>query len=405
MKKIIKALSKQLFGAKYESIGKSLMVCGVLFFALYTAEITMPIAAFILYLTSTALTGCIMWQTLHGNRHAEALQGMVMLPFENRQFVFSYVLAVGSYTLITKTLPIWTLFFVVGNWSRFEIMVSLLSGCSACFVSAVIYLLCKKRKFILSVLWIGCIFAVILIARQSLAVFAVSLVSLMVAVLYLFFVDAYGFCYSVTAKKDVRHIGNKGNVFTYLVRYLLVNKNYLYNTVGLCVVACFLPLLFGEFEGLKVLSLGFAILSLNTPICTLLSCDPDLEQAAKTLPRQASHFCSRYCLFICSVNFAISCVYLCGWQFVNGGINTVDVWTAILFALQSAVLSVVLEWVCPIRNWKTESDLWHHPRKYLVPLVMLLIAVFVGTWTLIVWISSAVLLVECCVLMCLMRRL
>lgn len=45
---------------------------------------------------------------------------------------------------------------------------------------------------------------------------------------------------------------------------------------------------------------------------------------------------------------------------------------AVFFALQSAVLSVLLEWFYPIRNWKIESDLWHHPRKYVVPVIMLL---------------------------------
>ena len=47
---------------------------------------------------------------------------------------------------------------------------------------------------------------------------------------------------------------------------------------------------------------------------------------------------------------------------------------AVLIALQSAILSVLLEWFWPIRNWKIENDLWRHPRKYIVPLIMLLIA-------------------------------
>lgn len=38
------------------------------------------------------------------------------------------------------------------------------------------------------------------------------------------------------------------------------------------------------------------------------------------------------------------------------------------------VLSVLLEWFYPIRGWKIESDLWHHPRKYVVPVIMLLLA-------------------------------
>ena len=68
------------------------------------------------------------------------------------------------------------------------------------------------------------------------------------------------------------------------------------------------------------------------------------------------------------------------------------------------ILSVILEWKHPIRGWKTESDLWHHPRKYLVPLIMLLIASFVGTWTVALWICTAVLLMECCIFLFMTRR-
>lgn len=53
--KTIKALSKQLFGAKYESAGKSLLAAVILFFAVYAVELRLMIAPFILYLTSTFL--------------------------------------------------------------------------------------------------------------------------------------------------------------------------------------------------------------------------------------------------------------------------------------------------------------------------------------------------------------
>lgn len=320
-----------------------------------------------------------------------------MLPFENRLFVFSYTLVVGGYTLITKTLFVWILFLSVGSWTKFEIVVALICGCSACFVSAAAYLLFRKGNHVLPTLGVICILVVILGVRQSAIVLGVATIGFIIAVIYLFFADAYGFCRSITSKKTVRYTKNGGNILAYLIRYLLANKNYLFNTAGLCGVACFLPFLFGEFENLNVLPLGFAILSLNTPICTLLSCDPDLEQAVKTMPGQISHFCNQYCLFIACVNFAISCIYLCGWQFINGSVSVMEVWTAILFATQSAILSAILEWVRPIRNWKTESDLWHHPRKYLVPLMMLLLAVVVSTWPLTIWLWSAALIIECCI--------
>lgn len=202
-------------------------------------------------------------------------------------------------------------------------------------------------------------------------------------------------------------MGRTGSVFAYLIRYLMANKNYLVNTVGLYVIACFLPLLFREFRGLNMFPLGLAILCLNTPICTLLSCDPDLEQAIRVLFGQSSKFCRKYCMFIFTVNGGIASIYMCSWQLVNGGIGLDDMGLVVLFALQSAILSVILEWKYPIHNWKTESaesDLWHHPRKYLVPLVMLLLAVFVATWTVSFWIWSAILLIECCILFYITRR-
>ena len=404
MKNTIKALSKQFFGAKYESARKSLLAAVILFIAVYAAEFRVEIAPFILYLTSTFFTAGIMWQLLTGRRHMETMLGMFMLPFDNRSFVFSYVLVLGAHTLITKTLLIWALFFVVASWSAGEITLAVLCGCMACVVTAAGYLMCRKGHAMLAILWAACILAAILLARRWAVVLAVTTAGLAAAVLYLAFADAYGFYSASVAKRIVRHKGRAGSVFVYLTRYLMANKSYLINTVGLCAIACFLPLLFGEFQGLYVFPIGLAILCLNTPICTLLSCDPDLEQAVRVLPEQSGRFCRRYCLFIFIVNGIIASIYLCSWQIINGGAGFAHVITLLLFALQSAIFSVILEWRHPIRGWKTESDLWHHPRKYIVPLIMLFLAALVGAWMSLLWIWSAVLLIECGILLYTTRR-
>lgn len=399
-----KALSKQFFGAKYQSAGKSLLAAVILFIAIDAAEFQMEIAPFILYLTSTFFTGGVMWQMLTGKRHMEAMQGMFMLPFDNRSFVFSYVMVLGAHTLITKTLPIWALFFAAASWYPREIAIAVFCGCMACAVTAAGYRMCRKGLIVLPILWAAGILAVILLVRQDAAVLTAGAVSLLAAALYLAFADAYNFYSATVSKRAVQHTGHSGSVFVYLTRYLLANKSYLINTVGLCAIACFLPLLFGEFQGLNLFPIGLAILCLNTPICTLLSCDPDLEQAIRVLPGQAGRFCRRYCLFIFIVNGIVAGIYLSSWQIIHGGIGLAHAGTVLLFALQSAILSVILEWKHPIRGWKTESDLWHHPRKYLVPLAMLLMAAFVGIYPLVLGIWSAVLLMECGILLYTTRR-
>ena len=74
MKKTIKALSKQFFGAKYESVRKSLLAAAILFIAVYAAEFRVIVAPFILYLTSTFFTVGVMWQVLTGRLHMETMQ-------------------------------------------------------------------------------------------------------------------------------------------------------------------------------------------------------------------------------------------------------------------------------------------------------------------------------------------
>ena len=355
---ILKALSKQLFGAKYESVGKSLIVCLILFFAIDAAEIKIMIAPSVLFLTATVFSAGVMWQALNSSHNADSMTGLFMLPFSNKEMTFSVVLAFTGYTLITKTGVVLALFFAVHEWSAAQIAVSLLCACNGCFMATAAYTMIKRKKLLPIVfLWCGAMLLSIFFV-QELVVFALIVIaSLLLSTLRLLMTDAYVFYRPVPAKLLIKRTGGAGSVLLYLLRYLITNKNYLLNTAGLCVIAVVMPLILGQFKGLNVMPLGFAVLSLNTPICILLSCDPGLEQAIRVLPGQASRFCTRYCLFTFFVNMSVSSVYLASWQIQQGGVGCVDVIAAFLIALQSAILSVLLEWLHPIRNWKIESDL------------------------------------------------
>lgn len=227
----------------------------------------------------------------------------------------------------------------------------------------------------------------------ALAVTAASLAALRTA-------DAYALLPAAPHRLPARRGRGRGSVLVYLARYLAANKNYLVNTAGLCLLAFVLPRLFGAGAGLFPVGLG--ILCLNTPLCTLLSGDPDLEQALRTLPGQAARFGRGYCLFLFGVNTLVAGLYLAGWLLVGGQPGAAVL--VPVFALQSAILSVGLEWLHPLRGWKTESELWHHPRKYLVPLVMLLLGAGVSAWPPLSALLAAALAVQCAALLWLTGR-
>lgn len=239
-----------------------------------------------------------------------------------------------------------------------------------------------KRYWPAVIFWSAVLTASALVFWNTPWIMLVLIVNILTALLVLQNADGYSF-YQQDHKNNQKYRMHQRSghysVWIYLFRYLNAHKNYLTNTFIMWCAACVLPLFFKEMEARLVIPIGFAILSLNTPICILLSCDPALEQAVRFLPDQKRIFCIPYSIFIFLCNIIADSIFLCSWQFQIGGVTVTMIIAAVFFALISAACSVFLEWFYPIRGWKIESDLWHHPRKYIVPAAMLLIAGAAGT--------------------------
>ena len=398
MKMSFDVTAKKLFGVRYERLTRTLFLDLVVFWGLHISGFQVEISPFILYLMTAAFSAGVMWQALSAEDSRTNMENMFMLPFDGRTLVFSYAAALGVYTLFTKTAGLLAVVWAVGHWSWAEILGSILCALSAIVIVSCLYPLRLGRTFdgrtlvfsyaaalgvytlftktagLLAVVWaVGHWSWAEILGSILCALSAIVIVSCLYP-LRLGRTDAYAFYVRTASRGRTVKSRRRYSVWRYLFRYLRDHKNYLVNTAAMWGVACVLPVLLGQMEARFVLPIGFAILSLNTPICILLSCDPALDQAVRFLPGQGSAFCVPYCLFIFGCNLAADIVFLCSWQIQLGGIGLLHALTAEAFALLSAIASVLLEWYCPIRGWKIESDLWHHPRKYVVPAFMLLLA-------------------------------
>jgi len=378
MKVTFKAFAKNLFGAKYERLPKNLFICLLVFWGVHTAHWRVEISPFIRYLMLGTFTAGVMWQALCSENNAANMQNICMLPFDNRKFVFSYIAALGAYTVFTKTAALLAVLLAVSVFRPAEIFGSVVCVIHAVLMTAAVYSL-KKYRYGVS-LWSSVVIAVILLFGNKPWFILVMIVNGVFAASFLQRAEGCVF-YEWEGKKSPRVKAYKHySVLRYLFRYLSCHKNYLINMAVMWGIAIILPRFLGEMGNLFVIPIGFAILSINTPVCILLSCDPALEQAIRFLPGQKKAFCIPYCLFIFLCNMAADVIFLFSWQILNGGITVQIIAAAVFFAMQSAILSVLLEWFYPVRKWKIESDLWHHPRKYIVPVIMLLIAGAVGTF-------------------------
>ena len=402
MKMTGKAFAKKLFGAKYERLPRTLFMDVIVFWGLYIAGFQVQIASFIRVLMTSAFTAGVMWQALSSKDNAVELTAMLMLPHQRREFVFSYVGMLGTYTVLTKTGLLFAVLLAVSAWKPVELVGMILCMIHAVLMVAAVYSV--RKYWYVGGLWAAVIVVAILLLGSRTWFYLLILVNGLFAVLILWRADGYVFYQKESKKHHAVRQRKRASLWQYFFRYLSCHKNYLLNTAVMWCIALVLPYFLKEMAGLSVIPVGFAILSLNTPICILLSCDPDLEQAVRFLPGQKQHFCIPYCLFIFLCNMAADVIFLLNWQIQNGSVTAHMIAGAVFFALQSAVLSMLLEWFYPIRGWKIESDLWHHPRKYVVPVVMLLLAGAASAWLVLLYVLLALLVVEIAILLFICRR-
>ncbi len=407
MKMTGKAFAKKLFGANYERLPRTLFIDVIIFWGLYIAGFQVQIASFVRVLMISTFTAGVMWQALSSKDNVVELTAMLMLPYRCREFVFSYVGVLGAYTVLTKTGLLFAVLLAVSVWNPVELVGMILCMVHAVLMAAAVYSL--RKYWYMGGLWTAGIVSAMrsvdsIAFGNGLLVGLLLLLNSLFAVLILWRAEGCVFYPKESKKSHVVRQGKRATLWRYFFRYLSCHKNYLLNTAVMWCVALVLPCFFSEMAGLSVIPVGFAILSLNTPICILLSCDPDLERAVRFLPGQKGCFCIPYCLFIFLCNMAADAIFLCSWQIQNGSVTVYMIAGAVFFALQSAVLSVLLEWLYPIRGWKIESDLWHHPRKYVVPVVMLLLAGGVLVWPVLLPVLLGLLAVEIIILLFIGRR-
>ncbi len=363
---LFNVFKRKLFGKGFEKILKSIAICAVVFFGLHLSEISIYIAPSIKYLMSGTFTAGIMWHSL-SSENAHELGGVLMLPFKKQIFTFSYISAYGLYTVITKSALLFAVIFAVSATDITEIFGTVFCTLNGILVTAGVYVMKKHR--IAGFIWATASVALIFTEYTVMLLSA----NLVVAVIVLMSANPYNFTNSFSAGEILKS-SHRHSVWKYLFRYMTARKNYLINTMAMWCMGIVLPFFIREIDGNAFLPMGFAILSINTPLCVLISADRSLGKAIHFLPSGTRMFCLPYFSFIAVNNLIAYAFYLVSFGLQTGGFEQKNIVAAVIFALLGAFGSVFMELKFPLSTWKTESDLWHHPRKYIVPAALLLLA-------------------------------
>lgn len=386
------------FGARGRRLWQSLLVCLFLYGALSPLALQMAAAPFLFCLMPGLFSAGVMLHALRARAQAAQLRHLLMLPVDNSALVYGYVSALAAYVLLTRTAPLLALMLAVLDWQEKTLLAALLCAVNGVLLPAL--LTAWRRNSWVLLPWFLLLAGGVWWLNADERCMVLLGISALAACWLLKHVDAQALLLQEADVRARRHSVRRGWMLHYFCRYLWAHKNYLVNTAALWMLALAMPLILHALsDGRVMVPLGLALLTLNTPLCILLSCDPALETAVRTLPRQRRCFCLPYAALLFASALCSEALFLMSWQVVHGGVTVFMLLLAVYVSLQSAVANVWLEWRWPLKKWRLESDLWHHPRKYLVPGMMLLAAMGIGSWPILLVPLSLALVLEMVVLL------
>ena len=393
------AIARQIFGRGYRKVLNTLYISLILYFSLHLSGLRLGIAPRILFFTAFAFTGGILWESLSSRKTARDFEGLFALPTPPRQLSLAWACAFSAHTLLLRTLPVLALLFALNDWALHQILLALLLAMAACLHVSAWFVLWHERPVlgrILALPWgAGAIAAILTLGtgREGLLAALMGL-SLLLAIAQLLVSDGYVFYQTERSRTHRQKRYQRASVFRYLFRVLGSNPSYLANSLFLTFFALLYPHLMEQLKDLYVLPIGLAIFCLNTPLCTMISQDKDTRAQLIALPGEGAVFLKGYVGFIFCVNLSLDLLYLLSWQLTQGGVGPRDILLALLFSLQGALFSVYLEARHPVLDWRVETELWHHPRKYLVPGILIVIAAVVMIFPPIRFLWAGILLGE-----------
>lgn len=160
----------------------------------------------------------------------------------------------------------------------------------------------------------------------------------------------------------------KYKVSNYFLKFILAENVYLINTVGIIIMLIFVSLM---MPGAIKIPLALAIATVNSPLLTIFSTDKGIATYKKMLPKSNKSLDKDY-IKVLFIYFAL--VHIIILLANQGQMSAKLVICLIVFTIFDTLLAYFMENKYPIVGKKTTMAVWKSPRKYILGVVVFMLA-------------------------------
>lgn len=160
----------------------------------------------------------------------------------------------------------------------------------------------------------------------------------------------------------------KYKVSNYFLKFILAENVYLINTVGIIIMLIFVSLM---MPGAIKIPLALAIATVNSPLLTIFSTDKGIATYKKMLPKSNKSLDKDYIKVLFIYFVLVHLIILLANQ---SQMSAKLVICLIVFTIFDTLVAYFMENKYPIVGKKTTMAVWKSPRKYILGVVVFMLA-------------------------------
>lgn len=365
-------LAPKLLGKRYEKVLKCIFAAAVVFFGFKSMGYSIHVSQKVILFSNLFFSGTIIMQVLNSEDNARYLRGVFAMPFAEKNFLTGYAAVTGIYVFFTKSILMYVLIMAFSD--SISVMSGMLIAVNFVFIclgTMIVYAFLHDRAYISFITAAAGIALCFILPENAIAllVYAVADVFLLFAVNR---INPYRFMKTASGKKRRQKniSGFNFPVLKYILRYVLSNKSYLISTAIIIIFSSYLSWSVKDMGVRNGSLIGMAMLSVNTPLAVIVSSSRTLKKKLCSMPDSIRSFYIPYAAVLFLYYILAYSILIMILYFIKTDITWISFLAAFLYSLQASVITVFMEYKYTLTKWSTESDLWHNPRKYIIPVIL-----------------------------------
>jgi len=157
----------------------------------------------------------------------------------------------------------------------------------------------------------------------------------------------------------------------YFILTMLMEKIYLINTFA--IIALIIGFILMSPDEPLILNLAWCLGSINTPAMTMLSGDKWISKQVDMLPNTKKSVINMYLNFLIFYFMLINLLICLVISIKEGSFSWINVLIIVVVTILEVSITIIFEQKWRITDWQIKNELWHHPRKYITPIVIFII--------------------------------